>query len=86
MKTDSKQPLLIPLHALDSDTLVRIIEEFVTREGTDYGPGNFSLPSKIQSVERQLQSGEAVILYDPTEQSVNIVTRRIADTLLKDPT
>ncbi len=86
METDSKQPLLIPLHALDSDTLVRIIEEFVTREGTDYGPGSFSLSSKIQAVERQLQSGDAVILYDPTEQSVNIVTRRIADTLLNDPT
>lgn len=84
METEKTPPLRIPPEALPPDTLVRLIEEFVTREGTDYGPGEFSLSSKINEVGLQLSSGEAVIIYDHALESVNIVTRRVAETLLAD--
>ncbi|MEN9680341.1 MAG: hypothetical protein RLZZ627_234 [Pseudomonadota bacterium] len=77
-------PVRVPPDALSPETLQQLIEEFVTREGTDYGETDIPLFSKAADVSQQLRSGDAVILYDPSEQSVNIVTRRIADQILPD--
>jgi uncharacterized protein len=84
MEDESLQPLRIPHDALPTDTLSRLIEEFVTREGTDYGNQPMSLESKTKDVEKQLRSGDAVILYDPTCQSANIVTRDVANKILPE--
>ncbi len=77
-------PVRVPPDALSPETLQHLIEEFVTREGTDYGGTDIPLSSKTADVARQLRAGDAVIVYDPSEQSVNIVTRRIADQILPD--
>ena len=77
-------PVRVPPDALAPETLLHLIEEFVTREGTDYGGKEIPLSSKTADVAKQLRSGEAVILFDPSEQSVNIVTRRVADQILPD--
>ncbi|MEY4684481.1 MAG: hypothetical protein RLZ25_940 [Pseudomonadota bacterium] len=77
-------PVRVPPDALSPEALAHLIEEFVTREGTDYGGIDISLASKTAEVEKQLRSGDAIILYDPSEQSVNIVTRRVADQILPD--
>jgi uncharacterized protein YheU (UPF0270 family) len=84
METESFQPLRIPVDALPPDTLRQLLEEYVTREGTDYGSAPIDLHIKTQKVEQQLRSGDAVILYDPVQQSVNIVTKRVADMILPD--
>jgi uncharacterized protein YheU (UPF0270 family) len=77
-------PVRVPPEALSSEALEQLIEEFVTREGTDYGGMDFPLASKTADVLNQLRSGDAIIVYDPSEQSVNIVTRRVADQILPD--
>ena len=41
----------IPLDRLSSDLLNAIIEEFINREGTDYGVSEVSLETKIQQVK-----------------------------------
>lgn len=65
----------IPFDLLTADALKGLIEEFVSREGTDYGQGEFSLEAKAASVRRQLEAGAAVIVYDPADESCNIVLR-----------
>ncbi len=62
----------IPLNALSERSLMGIIENFVLREGTDYGPQNHDLTAKCQQVRRQLESGAAEIYFDPRTQSVDI--------------
>lgn len=81
-ESESLNPVRVPADALVPETLKQLIEEFVTREGTDYGGTDIALSSKTSAVERQLRSGDAVIIYDPSEQTVNIVTRQIADQIL----
>ena len=76
---DQGGPVLIPVEALQRDTLIELIEEFVTREGTDYGHQENALISKVHSIEKQLISGEAVIVYDPIHQNTNIVSRDAAE-------
>lgn len=70
--------VVIPPHALEPETLDRLIEEFVTREGTDYGDCESTLQGKCQAVKRQLDAGEAVIVFDPASETSNILTQQEA--------
>lgn len=62
---------------LTQDTLRRIIENFVTNEGTDYGHSNYTLEAKVEQVIGHLKSGRAKIIYDATSDGVNIVATKI---------
>jgi len=65
----------IPFRELSAETLQALIESFVGREGTDYGAVERTLQEKVADVRRQLERGEARILFDAESESVNIVTR-----------
>lgn len=43
------------------------------REGTDYGDREIAHETKIEQVRRQLVKGEAVIIFDPESETVDIV-------------
>mgnify|MGYP001263650945 CR=1 FL=1 len=64
--------LVIPWDRLASETLDAIILEYVLREGTDYGEQEVSLAGKKSDVLHQLQSGSAMLLFDPIENSCHI--------------
>ncbi len=64
----------VPKERLDPATLRRLIEEYVSREGTDYG-AEYSMDQKISHVMQQLDTGRAVIVFDPESESVNIITK-----------
>lgn len=65
----------IPYREIEPDTLTQLIEFYVLREGTDYGEVEKSLTDKVQDVRRQLENGEAKVVYSELHESVNIVTR-----------
>jgi uncharacterized protein len=71
--------MIIPYQQLSPEALNGLIEEFITREGTDYGEEEITLARKVKQVERQLASGEVVIVFDPTSESVSLLTRRDAE-------
>ena len=62
----------IPYSELSEETLQAVIEEFVTREGTDYGEREYSLAQKIEQVKAQLKLGEVTINYDLDSQSCHL--------------
>ena len=66
----------VPLEALSADALRGVVESFVNREGTDYGAVERSLDSKVADVVRQLERGEAKIVFDPESESIDIVPTR----------
>ena len=43
------------------------------REGTEYGERDVSLDHKVAQVTRQLQRGEAQIVFDPETQTIDIL-------------
>jgi uncharacterized protein YheU (UPF0270 family) len=59
-----------------------LIEEFVSRDGTDYGVHERSLEEKVRDVMRPLQRGEAVIVSDPETRSANVAARLTAAVLV----
>jgi uncharacterized protein len=69
----SAEPIVIPATDLSADALRGVIENFVLREGTEYGELDFSLDDKVTHVMAQLTRGEAQILFDPETDSIAIV-------------
>ena len=66
-------PVEVPHGDLSEDALRGVVESFVLREGTDYGERDVSYENKVAQVIRQLERGEARILFDPVSETVNIV-------------
>jgi len=62
----------IPYDQLSFDALEGVVEEFVTRDGTDYGESEVPLETKINQVMDQLRTGDAVIIFDPESETCNI--------------
>jgi len=62
----------IPYEMLDPSTLRNLLEEFVTRAGTDYGEREFGVDEKIEDVLRQLRSGEVAITFDSATETCHI--------------
>lgn len=67
--------MLIPASLLEADTLTHLIEDFVTREGTDNGDET-PLQTRVQRVRRALDKGEAVIVFDPQSQQCQLALKR----------
>ncbi|NIB44401.1 YheU family protein [Pseudomaricurvus alkylphenolicus] len=70
--------MIIPADKLSPEALQGLIEEFITREGTDYGVNEVDLVSKVSQVKAQLQRGEVVIVFDEAQESVSMMTARQA--------
>ena len=66
-------PVMVPYKELSDAALRGVVESFVLREGTDYGDRDASHEVKVSDVMRQLERGEARILFDPLDMSVTIV-------------
>ena len=71
-----QEPIHIPHTELSADALRGVIEAFVLREGTEYGERDVSLERKVADVLRQLERGEAQIIFDPGTETVDIVVKR----------
>jgi hypothetical protein len=67
--------MIIPPEQVSADALGGLIEEFITREGTDYGQIDFDLATKVEQVKHQLNKGDVVIIFDSTTESVNLMTK-----------
>jgi len=77
---ENEDGVVLPVESLSAEALRNLVEEFVTRDGTDYGAVEKSVEAKIASVMRQLRSGEARIVFDPESETASIVTARELDT------
>jgi len=73
---EAQPPVTVPYTDLSVDALKGVVESFVLREGTDYGERDVPLDRKVLHVMRQLERGEAEILFDPNTETVDIVVRK----------
>lgn len=78
--------LEIPLARLAPDALAGLLEEFASRDGTDYGDRELSLAEKVASLRRQLEGGDMRLLYDSDSESWDLVSRDAARALLAGET
>ena len=65
----------VPYLDINPETLRNMIEEFVTRDGADWGDAGGSMEDKIKQVLRQFEAGKIKVVFDLTSQSANIVSK-----------
>jgi uncharacterized protein len=62
----------IPVDKVSSQAIHGVIEEFISREGTDYGERNVPLEMKFRQVKNKLETGLAVLIFDDETETTNI--------------
>lgn len=62
----------IPVYKLSSEALQGIINEFISRDGTDYGVMEISPETIFGHVKDKLETGSAVLIYDDETETTNI--------------
>lgn len=67
--------IAIPINELSAEALQGVLEEFVNREGTDYGELELSLAQKTQQLRHQWQRGEIVLVFDPESETTTFISR-----------
>jgi uncharacterized protein YheU (UPF0270 family) len=66
--------MLIPYDQLEPDTLTRLIEDFVTREGTDNGDDT-PLQTRVLRVRQALTKAQAFILFDYESEQCQLMLK-----------
>jgi len=64
--------VVVPYQELSQSALRGLVESFVLREGTEYGPKEVPLDVKHAQVMRLLEKGNARIVFNPLMQSADI--------------
>lgn len=67
--------MLIPHDLLDPATLERMLEDFVTRDGTDNGY-EASLEQRVERLRKQIIKGDVVIVFHPDSGDTSLAHRR----------
>ncbi len=63
----------IPYRRLNPETLRSLIQEFVSRDGADWGEAGGTLEEKVEQVLQQLRLGKTRVVFDLAAQTANIV-------------
>ena len=74
----------VPYTELAPDTLQRIIADLVTRDGTDYGAVERTFEQKAAELLRQLQCGEAKLVFDLATETIGLMTSAELERALRD--
>tara|TARA_R110000782_G_scaffold24893_11_gene64725 strand:+ start:1732 stop:1959 length:228 start_codon:yes stop_codon:yes gene_type:complete len=67
--------MLIPHTLLDPHTLERLLEDFVTRDGTDNGY-EATLEQRVARLRKQIEKDEVLIVYHPDTGDTSLAHRR----------
>ena len=56
--------VLVPLERVDAGVLNSMLEDYASRDGTDYGARELELREKVANLRAQLGNGSLAIVYD----------------------
>lgn len=68
----------IPRDQLSEVALKGLIEEFILREGTDYGNYEYSLEQKFEQILKLIKNGKVLIVFDPVTESPSLIRKEEA--------
>jgi uncharacterized protein YheU (UPF0270 family) len=72
----------VPSERLAAPTLEALLEEYASRDGTDYGLEERSLQDKVTSLRTQLSNRSLALLYDGASEQWDLLPRDKAAELL----
>lgn len=74
--------VMVPPERLAADVLQALLEEFASRDGTDYGERERTLVEKLEQLRSQLHTGDLQLLYDVDSEQWDLLPRQQAELLL----
>lgn len=69
-------PIEIPFSSLSAEAQQGVLDDFIWREGTDYGLVEASHEKKQNDIRRQIEKGDVKLIFDPSSESVTLITER----------
>jgi len=66
---------LIPHDSLELHTLINILEDIVTRDGTDYGDYHVTLEQKCQQAIKMLNDKQAFLIFDTESETTKLINK-----------
>lgn len=66
----------VPVQRVAAETLAALLEEYASRDGTDYGHREHSLEDKTAALKRQLDAGELSLVYDLDSEQYDLCDRK----------
>ena len=73
--SQSESQIVVPWEKLSEEALHGVIEEFILREGTDYGHSELTLEDKKRNVFSQLKAGHLILSFSPETESCTIIKK-----------
>lgn len=75
----------VPVDRVAPDSLQGLLEEYASRDGTDYGLYETPLGERVAELRRGLSSGELALLFNSSDESWDILqAERVRDLLGQD--
>lgn len=71
-----EQGIEISFERLAPETLRNLIQEFVTRDGADWGEPGGALEDKVAQIMKQLRNRKVKVVFELRSQTANIVVCR----------
>jgi uncharacterized protein YheU (UPF0270 family) len=68
-----EQGVDVPYDQIEPETLRNMIQEFVTRDGADWGEPGGALEDKIAQVIKLLKNKQVKVVFDLNSKTANIV-------------
>ena len=65
----------IPWQQLSEDALTAVLEEYASREGTEYGTHDYALADKVAQLRLQLANNRIWLDFDPDTGSCDLKVR-----------
>lgn len=78
------QYIEVPQQRLPADILQALLEEYVSRDGTDYGEREVSLEDKVTSLRSRVVNRDLRILFETESEQWDIVPAEDANDLLQE--
>lgn len=73
--TVDEEYLIVPAERLSKEALDGLIEEFILREGTDYGHNDHTLEQKKSKVYTQLAAGHVIVVYSSLTENTSLLAK-----------
>lgn len=76
----------VPPARIPRESLQALLEEFATRDGTDYGEQETSVQERVAQLQRLLGNGKLRLLFNVEDERWDIVAaERVAELLAVEP-
>lgn len=75
--------LRVPTERLSDESLRGLLEEFASRDGTDYGARETPLEERVSQLRSQLETGAIALVFDAASETWDLLAADEARDLLR---